>query len=580
MTRACRYFLTLCCLWLSPTAFAHGEADHPFDGAWFDLSHDGEGWIVEILPDDTAVVYWFTYPPEGSEETQAWIQGVGRVNGATIEITESIITRGPSFGSAYDRADLVPEDWGTWIMTFSDCDNGTVTYDGPAEFGDGEFSIQRLTALQGSECAGEAKSDPATTRFSGSWFDPLTDGQGITLEVLPDGTALVYWFTYTPDGAQAWVLSVGTANGPRFEFPEVLMPVGTVFGENFDPEAVETLPWGALSLTFDTCGRAVMNYRSDLEGWDDGWLVMQRLTSLGNHPCEIPDDPPLNKGSWAGAQNMTPAVSEIASTVLDGKGYTAGDLGGNRRSFVEFNPANGKSRSLANLPADRHHAMMTSFDGRIYLFGGFSDEGGATDTVWRYIPARDRWTNFTTMPAGQGAAAAVTLGDYIYVVTQLGIIWRLDPATKEWTIIPGPGTVTRDHGNAVAFRGEIWWLAGRGSGQSFNSVDIFDPVTRVWRPGPSLNRAHSGFAAAVVEGQIMLAGGEHPQPPGVRWTMEPSLEVYSPQEGRWFTGPDIPTPVHGVGGVALDGRFYLLGGSTNPGGVGNPGIIQSYVPGG
>lgn len=557
---ASRLSLKLALIILSAVALPRPAVGLALDGAWRDPAHSGEGWIVEVLPDDTAVVYWFTYPPSGGSGTQAWIQGVGRVAGDTLEITESVRVRGPAFGAGFNPQDLQREPWGTWTMRFTDCKHGTLLYDGPPGFGDGEFTIERLSRLQGSECTEAAPHDPAGTGFSGSWLDPETSGQGITLEILADGLALLYWFTFTPAGEQAWVYGVGRATGPRIEFSEVFMPVGTVFGGGFDPTAINQVPWGA------------------------GSMPLVRLTELARHPCQLPAAPPLSKGHWASALNMSPPVSELATAVLDGRAYTAGDFGSHPRAFLRFNPATGGTQRLPDLPEPRNHAMMAALRGELYVFGGYDGLSFiATDTVWQYSPARNRWIRFTTMPGAMAAAAAVSLGDFIYVITRNGFIWRLDVDAKEWTIFPGPGTVNRDHANAVAFRGEIWWLAGRGGNaqgqfRSLRSVDIFDPVTGVWRPGPSLSHGHSGFAAAVVQGQIMVAGGEHPGATLDLWTLEPSLEVYSARAGHWRPGPAVPVPVHGVGGAALNGRFYLLGGSTLPGGADNPGIIQIYDP--
>ena len=50
-------------------------------GAWFDPGHDGEGWLLEILADDRAVVSWFSYDSEGN---QAWFLNAGNVEGNKI----------------------------------------------------------------------------------------------------------------------------------------------------------------------------------------------------------------------------------------------------------------------------------------------------------------------------------------------------------------------------------------------------------------------------------------------------------------------------------------------------------------
>jgi len=563
------------------SAAAEFSVDGRINGAWYDPGHSGEGWVVEVLTGDRAVVYWFTYPV-GEEGRQAWIQGQGQVTGDSIEITDTVIASGPSFGPDYDPADLDTGDWGTWTMTFSGCDAGTVHYDGPAGFGSGDFQVRRLSSVQGSACGEAGESDPERTGFSGSWFDPASAGQGLTLEVLPGDGALFYWFTYAPDGRQAWVFGVGSADGSRVEFPEVFITGGTRFGNAFDPGAVAVSPWGSLSLTYDDCGRGVLNYRSDLDGWGRGFMPVERLTTLADHPCDLPPVTPLNQGQWLPEMPMQPAVSEVAVTTLHGKAYVLGGYGNaQQRSALEFVPA-GRFRRLADLPAPRNHAMAAALDDSVFLFGGNVGDS-PTDTVWRYrLAGSGRWTSFTRMPGPLAAGSAVTLGEFIYVIAKTGNLSRLDPGSRQWVTLPGPGGVYRDHANAVAFRGEIWWMAGRLNSNTFRTVQIYDPVTRTWRDGPPLIHSHSGFAAAVLDGQIFVAGGEHLAEDFNRGgALEPHLEIYSARVGHWRLGPEIPIPVHGTGGAALNGRFYMLGGSVEAGQTtGAAGIAQIYDPGG
>jgi len=47
-------------------------------------------------------------------------------------------------------------------------------------------------------------------RFSGSWYNPVTDGQGFNLEVLEQrGVAVGYWYTYTQTGELRWFVFEG-----------------------------------------------------------------------------------------------------------------------------------------------------------------------------------------------------------------------------------------------------------------------------------------------------------------------------------------------------------------------------------
>lgn len=47
-------------------------------GAWYNLERNGEGFIVEVQENGTAVVYWFTYQPD-EPGAQAWMFGVGPI---------------------------------------------------------------------------------------------------------------------------------------------------------------------------------------------------------------------------------------------------------------------------------------------------------------------------------------------------------------------------------------------------------------------------------------------------------------------------------------------------------------------
>jgi hypothetical protein len=47
-----------------------------YSGVWYTPERNGEGFVIEALPDDRAVVYWFTYTADGSGQ-QAWMTGDG-----------------------------------------------------------------------------------------------------------------------------------------------------------------------------------------------------------------------------------------------------------------------------------------------------------------------------------------------------------------------------------------------------------------------------------------------------------------------------------------------------------------------
>ncbi len=50
---------------------------------------------------------------------------------------------------------------------------------------------------------------------SGSFYDDDRSGEGIFIQTLDAGRVLVSWYTYGPDGGQAWLIGEGVISGDR-----------------------------------------------------------------------------------------------------------------------------------------------------------------------------------------------------------------------------------------------------------------------------------------------------------------------------------------------------------------------------
>jgi hypothetical protein len=120
--------------------------------------------------------------------------------------------------------------------------------------------------------------------YSGSWSDPTHDGEGYVVEVLFDSRVLVYWFSFSPEGERSWFVGVGEIIDGKFIFDDMLMPVGGIFGDDFDPDQVDRLPWGSLELDL-ACDGGTATYDSTVEGFGSGVLNVEKLTDLVGLPC-------------------------------------------------------------------------------------------------------------------------------------------------------------------------------------------------------------------------------------------------------------------------------------------------------
>jgi hypothetical protein len=258
-----------------PTEVASGHS-----AMWFDPARDGEGWMLEILPDDRALVYWFTFDEAGAPR---WLVGTGRVLGNRIEFEDLIESRGAVFGVGYDPADLIQTAVGSATFIFTGCQAGWVEYQAYGRHQ--TIDLQALTATWGTDCPDPQQVDvDERARQSGSWYDPSTEGQGLTLQWLSPQEALVVWFTYDDDGEPLWLIGQGGFDGESLRFEALRSARGPVFGPDFDPDALDLSVWGELELRLD-CTGGVADYQAVDPAFGAGSLELERLSTIDGLGC-------------------------------------------------------------------------------------------------------------------------------------------------------------------------------------------------------------------------------------------------------------------------------------------------------
>jgi N-acetylneuraminic acid mutarotase len=257
---------------------------------------------------------------------------------------------------------------------------------------------------------------------------------------------------------------------------------------------------------------------------------------------------------WQEIAPMSVGRSEMRAVVIDGKFYVAGGFntsGAQLNSLEAYDPGNNTWTSLANMPIGMDHHMMAAHGGKLYVLKYAS--------IHIYDPVANAWTSRTDNSGmSRSDGTAVTFGDHIYVIGGGPLsVQRYNPATDQWETRASLQT-SRGHVNAVVLDGRIWILGGRSGNTAFRSVEIYDPVANTMVPGPPMDSVRSGHAAEVVNGKIVVVGGEVPNPTRLART----AEVYDPAAGSWSFLPEPTLVVHGMASASWNGRIYLLGGAT------------------
>lgn len=276
-------FVLVLALFMSSAVAEDFAVNSGLSALWFNPERDGEGLVLEVLSEDTALVYWFTYDEEGNPR---WLINLGEIDGNEIFFPEMIVTRGGRFGPDFDPDEVERDVVGWATLSFSDCDSGEFIYEA---FGQSQtISMTRLSQTMGAGCEprlgvpGQPVQDYAGQ--SGSWFNPSQDGHGHILQWMSRDEAVLFWFTYDTEGNQYWMLGLGQYEDGQIIFPQLSAHRGPRFGEAFDSADLEFIEWGQLTLDID-CDTGAATWESVEPGFGTGQLNLDRLTQLNQPAC-------------------------------------------------------------------------------------------------------------------------------------------------------------------------------------------------------------------------------------------------------------------------------------------------------
>ncbi|MEM9301809.1 MAG: hypothetical protein AAGE01_06845 [Pseudomonadota bacterium] len=242
---------------------------------FFDPARDGEGIQLALLPDgETVVLTWYTYV----DGEQLWLIGAGPlIDGRAM--LDVVSTTGARFGAAFRPEDVVREPWGRVAVELLDC-NRLAVEASPDAAGFDDFAVA-MTRLLPADCAaidgGEPPANAAVLfEFSGTYFDPLRDGEGFQVAIEEDGrTVIVTWYTYA-DGEPIWLIGAGTVSDARLDLTMTITE-GADFGADFDPTRVIRTEWGALSIRFLDCNQFEATASPALDGFEPITLLVEKI---------------------------------------------------------------------------------------------------------------------------------------------------------------------------------------------------------------------------------------------------------------------------------------------------------------
>lgn len=106
-------------------------------------------------------------------------------------------------------------------------------------------------------------------------------------------------------------------------------------------------------------------------------------------------------------------------------------------------------------------------------------------------------------------------------------------------------------------------------GEPVSTVEIYDPIKKVWRMGESMSMLRSRVGVAVTGGKLYAFGGFN----GTERLS--TVEIYDPRRGQWSQGKPMLCKRSAVGVAALNNKIYVCGGYD---GVTSLSTVESYCP--
>ncbi|KAK2874882.1 hypothetical protein Q8A67_022035 [Cirrhinus molitorella] len=275
-------------------------------------------------------------------------------------------------------------------------------------------------------------------------------------------------------------------------------------------------------------------------------------------------------------------------------------------------------QSLACLSSARVYHSLADVGGQLYMVGGCDASGRPTSALELYSPEVDRWLSLPPMPTPRAGAAVAVLDGRALAVGGMGadllprsVLQQYDLRKDVWALLP-PMPTPRYDTSICLLGSKIYVAGGRQCKRLVKAFEVFDMESRTWSSLPSLlcKRSYSGvlwdgagrlcwlgglrqggihqsskftknvnifdtnqgtwlksedtvplktkradFAAAIVRGRMIVAGGLGHQP-----SVLDTVEAFHPEKRKWERLSPMATPRCSASSIVIRDRLLVVGG--------------------
>ena len=243
----------------------------------------------------------------------------------------------------------------------------------------------------------------------------------------------------------------------------------------------------------------------------------------------VPVSVPTVKSVDAQLPAIPQGITSFGAAIIGDTAYVYGGQWGGAHHYwkegqsdelLRLNLSSGTEwEKLASGPR-RTGTAMVAHNGKLLRIGGFearnaeADEADlhSSDDVQRFVPEKNQWEPFSSMPLPRSSHDAALLGDTIYVVGGWNLqnpgdgefhdsMLSLDLKAEqlEWKTSPVP--FKRRALSVAVHDGNLYAIGGMQSeGGPSTKVDVYDPESGAWSVGPALHgQPMEGFGSTAFE---------------------------------------------------------------------------------
>jgi hypothetical protein len=283
-----------------------------------------------------------------------------------------------------------------------------------------------------------------------------------------------------------------------------------------------------------------------------------------------PAAPDAMVGPWTAGPPLPEPLLEPGVTTFNGQIWVIGGFDAGLEVTTDvWTLSDGATAWIAGptAPIAYTHMNLAVFGGRLYLLGGLIGRE-LTPDGHAYVLADDHlsWTPLTSMPAGleRGAAAVAVASDRIYIAggadatDALASVLTYTPSTDTWAQVqdlPSPRSHPVGVIGADGLPIVIGGLATLDATMPMDDVVALDATGTTWVPRTPMPTKRGGCSSTLMDGIFYCVGGE------AGTSVLRAAESYDVANDTWNHYHDMPRGRGGTGGANLGGKIYAPGGA-------------------